>query len=68
MKASAATAPTSPIPALRLDAAPVLSGRLDLVAVGEPVALYIKLLGTVSDLLGITMLELPAGAPVLRTG
>jgi hypothetical protein len=62
MKAKAARAPAKPRPAWRLDAAPVLSGRPeDLVA--EPVGR--SELGTLRGLVGWTMVELTAGAPVL---
>jgi hypothetical protein len=67
MKAKAATAPARPRPALRLDAAPVLSGGEDLVADGEPVPLGRRLPGTVRGLVGWRTVELATGAPVLRT-
>jgi hypothetical protein len=66
MKANAATAPAKPRPALRFEAAPVLSGRVDLVAEGALlVALAMRLLGTERGLLGWRTVELPAGTPVL---
>jgi hypothetical protein len=67
MKAKAAATPARPRPAWRLEAAPVLSGRPDLVADAAPVPLGRRELGTDMDLVGRTMVELPAGAPVLMT-
>ena len=68
MKANAAATPARLRPAWRLDAAPVLSGMpVERVAVPEPEALGLRLAGTDMDLVGWTMVELPAGTPVLRT-
>jgi len=63
MKAKAAKAPARPKPALRPDAAPVDSGRpADLV---EDAPVGRREAGTVMLLVGMMMVELPAGMPVL---
>jgi hypothetical protein len=63
MKAKAAAAPARPRPALRPDAAPVDSGRpADLV---DDAPLGRREPGTVMLLVGMMMVELPAGMPVL---
>lgn len=54
-------------PAWRVEAAPVLSGRVGTVGDAEPEAVGLRELGTLRGLVGWRMVELAAGAPVLRT-
>jgi hypothetical protein len=66
MKAKAAATPARLRPALRPEAAPVLSGGEEPVGVPELEPVGLRELGRLMGLVGWTMVELPAGTPVLR--